>query len=117
VIVNPHPSDEARKLLNRTGGVLAIGSMSVLAFLAVGLVFVEIPKQNESMIFALVGGVIGMVTQAFGYFFGSTHQAKIQAETIDTMSRTQSHAGPSIVAQPGDTVRTESQTQSQTRVE
>lgn len=115
--MNPHPSDEARKLLNRTGGVLAVGSMVILGFLAVGLVFVEIPKANESMIFALVGGVIGMVTQANAFFFGSSHQAKTQAETIDSLSRNVTQAGPSIVAQPGDTVRTASQTQSETRVE
>jgi hypothetical protein len=114
--MSPHPSDEARKLLNRTGGVLAVGSMLILAFLAVGLIFVEIPKANESMIFALVGGVIGMVTQANAFFFGSTHQAKVQAETIDTLSRNAGQ-GPPIALKPGDTARTETQTQSETRVE
>jgi hypothetical protein len=117
VIVNPHPSDEARKLLNRTGGVLAVGSLIILGVIAVGLIFVRIPKENESMMFALVGGVIGLVTMAFGYFFGSTHQAKVQTETIENMSRQAAQSGPSIIAQSGDTVRTDSQTHSQTRVE
>jgi hypothetical protein len=113
--MTPHPSDEARKLLNRTGGVLAVGSMVILGFLAVGLVFVEIPKANESMIFALVGGVIGMVTQANAFFFGSSHQAKVQTETIENMSR--AAAPPQVIAKPGDTITQKSETQSETRIE
>lgn len=111
------PPVDARTVLNRAGAFLAISQVTILAGLGFALVFVEIPKANESMLFALVGGVLAIVTNVNGFFFGSSHQAKQQSDTIDNLSRAATQSGPTIQAQPGDTVRTESATKTETRID
>jgi hypothetical protein len=111
------PPVDARTVLNRAGAFLAVSQVLILAGLGLALVFVEIPKANESMLFALVGGILTMNVNVNGFFFGSSQQTKQQADTIDHLSRASTQAGPTIQAQPGDTVRTDSQTHSQTRID
>ena len=108
---------DSREVLNWAGVFLAISQVSILGMLGAALVFVEIPKSNESMLFALVGGVLAIVTNVNGFFFGSSHQQKKQSETIDTLSKAAATQGPQITASPGDTVRTESSTQTETRID
>jgi drug/metabolite transporter (DMT)-like permease len=106
-----------REVLNWAGGFIASSLVAILAYLCWALVNKRIPTENENIIFALVGGVMTQVTHIVSFFFGSSSTTKKQAETIDTLSRVATTGGPSIVTQPGDTVRTESQTHTETRVE
>jgi hypothetical protein len=101
-----------REVLNWAGGFIALSLVVILGFMCFALVNQEIPKANENIIFALVGGIMTQVTQITGFFFGSSQQAKKQADTIEHMARTS--AGPQIVAKAGDTVTT--QTDSETKI-
>lgn len=112
----PQPND-SREVLNWAGVFLAVSQVMILGMLGAALIFVEIPKSNESMLFALVGGVLAIVTNVNGFFFGSSHQTKKQSETIDTLSKAATSSGPTVMAQPGDTIKTESQTHSETRID
>lgn len=104
---------DPREVLNWAGAVLAVAVMFLFGYVVHVLATQEIPKSNENLFYAIVTGLIGLVTMVFGYFYGSSHQTKKQSETIDTLSK--AAATPSIIAHPGDTVRTE--TSSETRVE
>lgn len=110
------PTD-SREVLNWAGAVLAVASMCTLVFVIFMLATQEIPKSNENLFYAIVTGLIGLVTMVFSFFFGSSHQTKKQSETIDTLSKAAATQGPQINAQSGDTVRTESSTQTQTRID
>lgn len=111
------PPVDARTVLNRAGAFLAVSQVVILAGLGLALVFVEIPKANESMLFALVGGILTMNVNVNSFFFGSSQQTKQQSETIDHLSKAATQAGPTIQAQPGDTVRSETQTKTETRID
>jgi len=102
-----------REVLNWAGGLLAVGVLVLFGYVVWVQANQEIPKSNENLFCAIVTGLIGLVTMVFGFFYGSSHQQKKQAETIDTLSK--AATTPSIIAHPGDTVRTE--TSSETRVE
>lgn len=108
---------DSREVLNWAGAVLAVASMCTLVFVIAMLATKEIPKANENLFYAIVTGLIGLVTMVFSFFFGSSHQTKKQSETIDTLSKAAATQGPQITASPGDTVRTESSTQTETRID
>jgi len=110
-------SNDSREVLNWAGAALAVASMLTLVFVIFMLATTEIPKSNENLFYAIVTGLIGLVTMVFSFFFGSSHQTKKQSETIDTLSKAAATQGPQIQAQPGDTIKTESQTHSETRID
>lgn len=107
----PMPSD-AREVLNWAGSAVAICVLGAILILGWFLLTSAIPKENENLIYAYVTGVFGLASAVVGYFFGSSHQQKKQADTIDHMVK---GGQPQILTQPGDTVST--RTQSQTTIE
>jgi hypothetical protein len=109
--------NDSREVLNWAGAVLAVASMCTLVFVIFMLATQEIPKSNENLFYAIVTGLIGLVTMVFSFFFGSSHQTKKQSETIDRLSTAAKAHGPNITAQPGDTIRSESSTQTETRID
>lgn len=110
------PSDP-REVLNWAGSAVAICILAAVLLLGWFLLTQAIPKENENLIYAYVTGVLGLASMVVGYFFGSSHQAKKQTETIDTLSKAAVPSAPQIMTQPGDTVRTESSTHSETRID
>lgn len=109
--------DQRQKILNLSGAMVAVTILGTMAFIAWALVYREIPKGNETTLVQFVGALQALAGLIVGFYFGSSHTSKQQAETIDHMSRAASTKGPQINAQPGDTVRTESSTHSETRID
>lgn len=108
---------DSREVLNWAGAIMAVLVMVLFGYVIFVLSIREIPPTNKDLMYAVVTGLIGLVTMAFGYFYGSSHQTKKQSDTIDTLSKAATTQGPQINAQPGDTVRTESSTHSETRID
>ena len=104
----------SREVLNLAGGLLAMALVGILSYLSYALITLEIPKANENLVFALVGGVMTLVTQVVGFYFGSSHTNKQQSETLDKLADTAKQATqsavptPTVKVGPGEQVTVES---------
>lgn len=107
-------TDHNRKVLNITGGLVALGLMVVLAFVTYALVYVEIPQNNNNSLTILIGFLSANVGSIVGFYFGSSVASKKQEETISTLAETAKTAqvslsavspqpSPSIEIKPGET--------------
>lgn len=74
-----------QEAINRAGNTVAILLVMVLIFLAVALVFVNVPNNNESTLNTLVTLIVNQITLVIGYYFGSSSTTKKSAETIDKL--------------------------------
>lgn len=99
---------DQRDLLNWTGAVVASGLVSILAFVTWALVYRTIPEANQNALTLLIGILSANVGAVVGFYFGSSSQAKKQADTIDTLAKTANAAGaalnppPTIELAPGE---------------
>lgn len=82
-----HPRDP-REVLNWAGTAVAVLILLTVFVLGWFLMTSAIPKENENLIYAYVTGILGLASAVTGYFFGSSHQQKKQAETIDSAVQT-----------------------------
>jgi hypothetical protein len=85
-------------ILNLTGGGVAVGLVLVLGFVTWALVFQTVPETNQNGLLILIGILSTNITQVVSFFFGSSSQAKKQADTIDTLAQTARTAGASLAA-------------------
>lgn len=79
--------DQRQKILNLSGAMVAVTILGTMAFIAWALVYREIPKGNETTLVQFVGALQALAGLIVGFYFGSSHTSKQQAETIDHMSR------------------------------
>lgn len=103
--------------INAAASFVAAVILATMAFIAWALVYKEIPKGNETTLVQFVGALQALAGLIVGYFFGSSHTNKRQTDTIDTLSKAAATQGPQITAHPGDTIRSESSTQTETRID
>lgn len=83
-------------VVNWTGAAIAILLALILAFVTYALVRWTIPTENENALMLLLGHLNGMVSVIVAFYFGSSSQAKKQADTIDTLAKTAQTAGTVI---------------------
>lgn len=83
-------------IVNVTGGTIAIGLIAILGFLTWALIYVEMPEANQNVLTVLVGILSATVNQVVSFYFGSSSQAKKQADTIDTLAKTAQTAGTTL---------------------
>lgn len=108
---------EQRSAMNVAGGILGMTLVGLLFFLAWAFIFRELPANNREPMLMLLGIVSTNVGQVVGFYFGSSWANKKQADTIDTLSKVAATpTGPTIVAQAGDTVTTDTASSSSTTV-
>jgi hypothetical protein len=101
---------DTRTILNTTGTLISLGLIAVLAGVTWALIFREVPEANQNALLILIGILSTNITQVVNFFFGSTSDAKRQAETIDTLAKTTATAqmtpapaGPAaMVIPPGE---------------
>lgn len=98
-------------MLNLSGGFVAVTILLTMAFIAWALVYREIPKGNETTLVQFVGALQALAGLIVGFFFGSSHTNKQQADTIDKLASTAQVAQdaltpgkPSIPVSVGETV-------------
>ncbi len=101
-------------MLNLSASFVAAVVLCTMAFLAWALVFIEIPKANETTLVQFVGALQALAGLIVGFFFGSSQTAKQQAETTDKLVDSNRHltnaavpSAPTIPLSPGDTVTVE----------
>lgn len=105
---------DSRYMINLSASFVAAVVLCTMAFLAWALVFVEIPKANETTLVQFVGALQALAGLIVGFFFGSSQTAKQQAETTDKvvdMNRQLTNAAvpsaPSVALGPGEQVTVE----------
>lgn len=79
---------DRQDVLNIAGSGIALGLVSILGFMAWALVYVAIPADNREPLLMLLGILSTQVGIVVGFYFGSSSQAKKQAETIDKLADT-----------------------------
>ncbi len=90
-------------VLNITGAIVAIGLVSILAFVTWALVFITVPEANQNALTLLIGILSANVGAVVGFYYGSSVSAKKQADTIDTQAKTiGAQATAAAVAAPGN---------------
>lgn len=106
--------DGNRLTLNLSAGFVAGVVLCTMAFIAWALVYVEIPKANETTLVQFVGALQALAGLIVGFFFGSSHTSKQQAETLDKVAETARVATqtaapmpPATMVGPGESVTVE----------
>lgn len=84
-------------VVNWTGGLVAVGLVSILAFVTWALVYKTVPEANQNALTLLIGILSANVGMVVGFYFGSTSTAKKTADTIDTLAKTAQTAGSALV--------------------
>jgi hypothetical protein len=101
----------SRDSLNITGGLVAIILTGTLLFVVWGLLYIEVPDKNQNALLIVLGALSTNITTIIGFFFGSSVQAKKQADTIGTLVETNKAVMPAtpgvVELTPGDTVKVE----------
>lgn len=82
------PPDTNRRMLNRTGAIVAILTVTILGASIGALVHFEIPTDNHDILLVLVTAVATNVTAIVAYFFGSSVGTTRQGEIISTLANT-----------------------------
>lgn len=101
---------ERQTVINLSAAFVAATILGTMAFIAWALVYREIPKGNETTLVQFVGALQALAGLIVGFFFGSSHTNKRQAETMDKLAETAKQAtqaaspAPSIPIAPGDQV-------------
>jgi hypothetical protein len=83
----PQP-ESSRRLLNRTGAIVAVLVVLILGISIGALVHFDIPKDNHDILLVLVTAVATNVTAIVAYFFGSSIGTARQGEIISTLANT-----------------------------
>ena len=99
-------NDSNRKLLNRTGAIVAVLLVLVLASALAALIHYDIPKDNHDIILVLVTVIANSVTGVVGYFFGSSVSQTRQGDIIATQAQTASKLADTAAAAAGTTTTT-----------
>lgn len=73
--------------LNLAGSFVASALVSILAFIAWALVFVEVPQRNDNSLTLLIGILSSNIGLVVGFFFGSSLNNKKQTEAIADMAK------------------------------
>lgn len=96
---------DQRDIINWTGGLVAIGLIGIVGFLAWALVMRTVPTENQDAMLLLIGNLMGLLGIVVGFYFGSSSAAKKQADTIDKLATTAAAAAPSgegMLIKPGE---------------
>lgn len=108
------PVKDGRSLVNLSASFVAGIVLSTMAFIAWALVYIEIPKANETTLVQFVGALQALAGLIVGFFFGSSHTNKQQTETLDKLAETArvathsaSPAPPATMVGPGEQVTVE----------
>lgn len=80
--------NEGRASLNVAGAFVAIGLVSITAFLTWALVYIRIPESNREALTVLIGILSANVGILVGFFFGSSATNRKQADTIEKQAST-----------------------------
>lgn len=108
--MSPHTR---QAILNLSGGFVAVSILGTMSFIAWALVYKEVPKANETTLVQFVGALQALAGLVVGYFFGSSHTNKQQAETVDKLSESlrsttqASNPATSIPVSPGESITVE----------
>jgi Kef-type K+ transport system membrane component KefB len=100
-------TDANRKMLNRTGAVVAVLVVLTLGISIGALVHFDIPKDNHDILLVLVTAVATNVTAIVAYFFGSSISNSRQGEIINTMANTAANTAAAAVLPIQTTIKTE----------
>jgi hypothetical protein len=92
---------QSRDVINWTGGAIAVGVMSIVAFVVVALVLWTIPPENENPLMFMLGQLTGMMTMIVAFYFGSSSKEKKLADTVDTQAKTMQTAGVALATNNG----------------
>ena len=104
---------DSRQIINLSAGFVAFVILCTMAFLGWALVYVEIPKANETTLVQFVGALQALAGLIVGFFFGSSHTNKQQSETISALADTAKTVAqtasptPSMTVSPGEQVTVE----------
>lgn len=79
----PQPYN-ARRLLNRTGAVVAVGMVTLFGLAIVLLYFIEIPEKNNNVLLVLLGSLATAVAAIVQWFFGGSMQGTRKAPAEPT---------------------------------
>lgn len=102
-----------RKMLNRTGAVVAVLVVLTLGISIGALVHFDIPEKNHDILLVLVTAVATNVTAIVAYFFGSSIGTSRQGEIINTMANTAAAAQTAAVLPLQTTTVTKTESPSQ----
>lgn len=106
---------DRQDLLNLAGSGIAIGLVSILGFMAWALVYVAIPADNREPLLMLLGILSTQVGIVVGFYFGTSSQARKQADTADKamdIAKQATHAAlpnttPDVTLKSGQSVNVE----------
>lgn len=108
---------KASSAINIAGAAVAVGLVSILAFMTWALVFVTIPSQNKDALGLLIGVLSSNVALVVGFFFGSSASARQQQATIDTLANAaQASTSPATMTIPSGESATVTATQGGTEI-
>ncbi len=98
-------------LMYTTGSVVAIGVLSILAYLVWAMINHEVPDANKTALLVIAGSVTANSGQVVSFFFSSSSSARKAADTINTLANTASAAQTALTPNatavplaPGETV-------------
>ncbi len=76
-------------MVNRlTMTFLAAFALALLTFIIWLVCKVTLPQAAENILFMLAGSVVGLVTQVFNYFFGSSSGSRQKSDALNTLAAT-----------------------------